>query len=51
MKTISIILEDSIHEELEVFARLETSRKKSTDVLDYNKERSEALDEKYGVID
>lgn len=36
---------------LEAFARLEMSRKKSVEAFDYDKERSEALDEKYGIID
>lgn len=36
---------------LEAFARLEMLRKKSIEAFDYDKERSEALDEKYGIID
>lgn len=36
---------------LEAFARLEASRKASTDVIDYDAEREEAMNEKYGVVD
>lgn len=36
---------------LEAFARLEASRKASTEVIDYDAEREEAMNEKYGVVD
>ncbi len=36
---------------LEAFSRLEASRKTATESIDYNKEREEAMDEKYGIID
>jgi antitoxin component of RelBE/YafQ-DinJ toxin-antitoxin module len=38
-------------EKMEAFQRLEASRKKATEELDYNKERGAALNEKYGSID
>ncbi len=36
---------------MEAFKRLEASRKKSVEAFDYEKEREEALNEKYGSID
>lgn len=36
---------------MEAFKRLEESRKKSVEVFDYEKEREEAISEKYGSID
>ena len=36
---------------LEAFQRLEASRKKSVEILDYKMERENALNEKYGIID
>ena len=36
---------------LEAFARLEASRKASAEVIDYDAERKEAMNEKYGVVD
>lgn len=36
---------------LEAFSRLEESRKKFSDSIDYDAERKEAMNEKYGVID
>lgn len=36
---------------MEAFKRLEVSRKKSVDIVDYEKEREEGLNEKYGSID
>lgn len=38
-------------EKLEAFQRLEASRKKATEVIDYDKEREEALNAKYGSFD
>ena len=36
---------------LQSFARLESSRKASAKVIDYDAERAEAMNEKYGVVD
>ena len=36
---------------LQSFARLEASRKASAEVIDYDAERKEAMNEKYGVVD
>ena len=36
---------------MEAFKRLEISRKKSVELYDYEKEREEALNKKYGNID
>lgn len=36
---------------MEAFARLETSRKMATETLDYAKEREEAMNAKYGIVD
>ena len=36
---------------LQSFARLESSRKASAKVIDYDTERAEAMNEKYGVVD
>ena len=36
---------------MEAFKRLEASRKKSTEVFDYEREREDAMNEKYGSID
>lgn len=36
---------------LEAFARLEASRKSAKEVIDYDAEREEAMNEKYGSID
>jgi antitoxin component of RelBE/YafQ-DinJ toxin-antitoxin module len=36
---------------MEAFKRLETSRMKATEVVDYDKEREEVLNEKYGSAD
>lgn len=36
---------------LEAFARLETSRKAATETIDYDSEREEAMNEKFGNID
>lgn len=36
---------------MEAFKRLEASRKKTVETIDYEKEREEALNEKYGSID
>ena len=36
---------------LQSFARLESSRKASAEVIDYDAERAEAMNEKYGVVD
>lgn len=40
-----------INEKMEAFARLEASRKSHVLPLDYEKEREEALNEKYGCVD
>ncbi len=40
-----------ISEKMEAFARLEASRKAYDQPLDYEKEREEAMNEKYGRID
>lgn len=36
---------------LEAFARLEASRKTATESIDYDAEREEAMNEKYGIVD
>lgn len=36
---------------MEAFQRLEVSRKKFAETLDYDKEREEAMNEKYGIVD
>ena len=36
---------------LEAFARLEASRKASAEAIDYNVEREEAMNEKFGIVD
>lgn len=36
---------------LEAFARLEASRKAAVDAIDYNTEREEAMNKKFGIID
>lgn len=36
---------------LEAFARLEASRKAATETIDYDAEREEAMNEKFGIID
>lgn len=36
---------------MKAFQRLEAIRKKTSDSIDYNKERRVAMDEKYGCID
>lgn len=36
---------------LEAFARLEASRKAATKAVDYDVEREEAMNEKFGIID
>ena len=36
---------------LEAFSRLEASRKAATKSIDYDAEREEAMNEKYGIID
>ena len=36
---------------LQSFARLESSRKASAEVIDYDAERAEAMNEKYGIVD
>lgn len=36
---------------LEAFARLEASRKAAAETIDYEAEREEAMNEKYGIID
>ncbi|MCQ2508122.1 MAG: antitoxin [Dorea sp.] len=36
---------------MEAFERLEASRKKAVESIDFDKEREEAMDAKYGVID
>ena len=47
-----VIKKDSNDEKkLEAFRRLESSRKKSVEILDYDMEREKALNEKYGIID
>ncbi len=38
-------------EKMEAFARLEASRKAYAQPLDYEKEREEAMNEKYGCVD
>ena len=38
-------------DKLEAFARLEASRKVATEKSDYEAEREEAMNEKYGIID
>ncbi len=35
---------------LEAFARLEASRKAATESIDYDAEREEAMNEKYGIV-
>lgn len=35
----------------EPFARLETSRKATIETIDYDAEREEAMNEKFGIID
>ena len=36
---------------LEAFARLEASRKAAAEAIDYNAEREEAMNEKFGIVD
>ena len=43
--------DSSSERKMEAFQRLETSRKKSMEILDYEMERENALNEKYGIID
>ena len=42
--------ESRTNEKMEAFKRLEASRKKTTMVVDYDEEREEAMNEKYGSI-
>lgn len=51
---ISVPMEEAAedgNEKMEAFARLEASRKSYAQTSDYEKEREEALNEKYGRID
>lgn len=41
----------NVDRKMEAFKRLEASRKRSVEILDYEKEREEALNAKYGNID
>lgn len=64
MKTIRIQLEDSIYEELDVigqiegndnakvsaFKRLEAFRKEASRIIDYDRERKEAMNAKYSIV-
>ena len=43
--------DSSSERKMEAFQRLEASRKKSMEILDYDMERENALNEKYGIID
>ena len=43
--------DSSSERKMEAFQRLEASRKKSMEILDYEMERENALNEKYGIID
>ncbi len=45
------LLDTKQNNKLKAYARLEESRKKYSDSIDYDVERKEAIDEKYGVID
>ena len=55
MKTISIKVSMSdVHannnRKLEAFFRIETRRKHLSEIIDFDKEREEAMDEKYGTV-
>ena len=39
------------HSKLEAFTRLEASRKESKESIDYDEQRQEAMNKKYGDID
>ena len=41
----------NVDRKMEAFKRLEASRKRSVEILDYEKEREEALNAKYGNTD
>ena len=41
----------SSNSKLEAFNRLEASRKAATETIDYDAERQEAMNEKFGIID
>lgn len=43
--------ETTTNKKMEAFKRLEASRKNSTEPLNYDKEREDAMNEKYGSID
>lgn len=43
--------DSSSERKMEAFQRLEAFRKKSMEILDYEMERENALNEKYGIID
>ena len=40
-----------IEDKLKAFSRLEESRKKFSDSIDYDAERNETMNEKYSIID
>ena len=57
-RSIPFIIKAPIHEtyssnnsKLEAFKRLEASRKAATESIDYDAERQEAMNEKFGIID
>lgn len=55
MKTISIKASMSDahannNRKLEAFFRIETCRKHISEIVDFDKEREEAMDEKYGAV-
>lgn len=41
---------DANNRKIESFLRIETSRKNFSETIDFDKERENAMDEKYGVI-
>jgi len=45
------LTEKECNSKLEAFEKLEAIRMKNKDLIDYDKEREEAMNEKYGVID
>ncbi len=45
------VTHSSSNRKLEAFKRLEASRKAATETIDYDAEREDAMNEKFGIID
>lgn len=45
------VTHSSSNRKLEAFKRLEASRKAATETIDYDAEREEAMNDKFGIID